>query len=154
MDILCDIDGTIADLSHRRHWIASKPKNYKAFFGSVSLDTPIKPVIETVKRLHRGGATIIFCSGRPERTRDDTITWLRTHIPCLVGQMEPHNFLSPLYMRKDHDFRADDIVKSELLDRIYADGHNPIIAFDDRQRVVNMWRARGIVCAQVAEGDF
>jgi hypothetical protein len=27
-------------------------------------------------------------------------------------------------------------------------------AFDDRQRVVDMWRRNGITCFQVAPGDF
>jgi hypothetical protein len=35
-----------------------------------------------------------------------------------------------------------------------ADGYEPIMVFDDRNQVVKMWRERGIVCAQVAEGDF
>ena len=57
-------------------------------------------------------------------------------------------------MRAEGDYRADDVVKGELLDRILADGYHPELVFDDRTRVVNMWRARGIMCAQVAEGDF
>ncbi len=27
-------------------------------------------------------------------------------------------------------------------------------SIDDRRRVVDMWRSEGLVCAQVAEGDF
>jgi hypothetical protein len=57
-------------------------------------------------------------------------------------------------MRRRGDKRADFIVKGELLDKIIADGWQPIMAFDDRNQVVQMWRARGIPCAQVAEGDF
>ena len=29
-----------------------------------------------------------------------------------------------------------------------------VMVFDDRDRVVNMWRRNGVVCAQVAPGDF
>ena len=50
--------------------------------------------------------------------------------------------------------RADDILKIELLDQIRADGFSPIMAFDDRDRVVAAWRAAGVPCAQVAPGDF
>jgi hypothetical protein len=57
-------------------------------------------------------------------------------------------------MRSDKDRRADDIVKRELLARMRADQFNPALAIDDRRRVVDMWRAEGLVCAQVAEGDF
>ena len=60
----------------------------------------------------------------------------------------------PLYMRADGDFRSDDIIKAELLAKVRADGYEPIMAFDDRNQVVRMWRANGVPCAQVAEGDF
>jgi hypothetical protein len=57
-------------------------------------------------------------------------------------------------MRDDNDRRADDIVKRELLGRMRADRFNPQLAIDDRRRVVDMWRSEGLVCAQVAEGNF
>jgi hypothetical protein len=59
-----------------------------------------------------------------------------------------------LYMRPARDSRDDGIVKSELLDRIIADGYEPWLAIDDRDRVVEMWRARGLTCLQCAPGDF
>ena len=59
-----------------------------------------------------------------------------------------------LYMRSDKDFRPDDEVKSQMLDKMIEDGFNPTMAFDDRQRVVDMWRDRGLTVAQVAPGDF
>ena len=59
-----------------------------------------------------------------------------------------------LYMRASGDYRADTIVKAELLDQIIAAGWSPIMAFEDRASVVTMWRERGIPCCQVAPGDF
>ncbi|HYI06303.1 MAG TPA: hypothetical protein VD858_15525 [Reyranella sp.] len=50
--------------------------------------------------------------------------------------------------------RADVIVKRERLARMRADGFSPELAIDDRRRVVDMWRSEGLVCAQVAEGEF
>lgn len=60
----------------------------------------------------------------------------------------------PLYMRTAGDKRPDDVVKEELLAKIRADGYEPFLVFDDRQRVVDMWRRNGIQCCQVAPGDF
>jgi hypothetical protein len=74
----------------------------------------------------------------------DTKEWLKRE----VGVSEP------LYMRDARDRRPDYIVKAELLDRLLADGYRPIMAFDDRDQVVKMWRAKGVPCAQVAEGKF
>jgi hypothetical protein len=41
-----------------------------------------------------------------------------------------------------------------MLDKIRLDGYNPTLVFDDRSRVVEMWRKNGIKCFQVAEGNF
>jgi hypothetical protein len=57
-------------------------------------------------------------------------------------------------MRKEGDHRDDDIIKLELLEQVRADGFEPIMAFDDRNRVVAAWRSAGVPCAQVAPGDF
>jgi hypothetical protein len=57
-------------------------------------------------------------------------------------------------MRPKGDYRDDGVIKFELLQKIREDGFNPTIAFDDRNRVVDMWRTNGIICAQVAPGDF
>ena len=45
-------------------------------------------------------------------------------------------------------------MKEELLAQVKADGYEPILAFEDRERVVDMWRRNGIQCCQVAPGDF
>lgn len=146
MDVIVDIDGTVADLTHRRHFIASRPKNYDAFFAAVKQDVPIQPVVDAVKALRGAGNQLIFVSGRPERTRHDTLDWLEYHARIQVDPV--------LCMRKDGDYRPDDIVKEELLAKLRQDGYDPKLAFDDRNRVVAMWRRNGIICAQVAEGDF
>jgi hypothetical protein len=79
-----------------------------------------------------------------EMERDLTVWWMGVHeIPYHA-----------LYMRSDNDYRADFIVKEELLAQLRADGYNPVMAFDDRQQVVDMWRENGLICAQVAKGDF
>jgi hypothetical protein len=57
-------------------------------------------------------------------------------------------------MRKQWDRRDDDIVKFELLEQIYEAGYEPVLVLEDRNRVVKMWRAAGLRCLQVADGDF
>lgn len=148
-----DIDGTIADLTHRLPLIQKHPKDWDTFFARVSLDLPVDHMRQLLYHLdmgqfpampeHRAG--FVYVSGRREQCRTDTISWL-----------EKHAFPKPaaLYMRANGDFRDDSIVKGELLDQLLGDGFAPILAFDDRSRVVEMWRSRGIPCAQVREGDF
>lgn len=144
MDVIFDLDGTLADLTHRRHFVAARPKNWKAFFAGVEHDAVIEPVATALRQFAAGAHRVIVCSGRPDDLREATERWLARH----------ELWHSGLYMRRAGDYRADDVVKEELLDQILVDGFAPELVFDDRDRVVKMWRRRGLVCAQVAEGDF
>lgn len=142
---LFDIDGTLADCSHRIHHIMEMPKDWDTFFSLCHLDAPIPHMIDLARQLGlRPGQEIVYVSGRSDQCRDQTLTWLAAHrLPYAA-----------LYMRKEGDHRDDDIIKIELLAQLRADGYDPIMAFDDRDRVVAAWRAAGIPCAQVAPGDF
>jgi phosphoglycolate phosphatase-like HAD superfamily hydrolase len=147
---LFDIDGTLSDPTHRLYHIQKQPKDWDAFFASAVNDPPIGHICTLAQTLiaesHCGplAVQVVFVSGRSDQVRADTEAWLLRHIGAK----------KPLYMRKARDFRPDFIVKGELLDQIIADGFEPIMAFDDRDQVVKMWRERGIPCAQVADGDF
>lgn len=147
MDVIFDIDGTLANIEHRRHWVASKPKNWPAFNAAMSADLPNIEIVWMLKSFYTSGATIIVASGRSEDDREVTKNWLDN---CAGIK----NMYKKLYMRPSNDYRPDNIIKSEILDKIYHDGFNPIIAVDDRQQVVDMWRDRGLRCLQVAPGDF
>lgn len=129
-----DIDGTIADLTHRRHYVRTKPKNWAAFNAGIMADTPIMPVVNLLKSIKSSGLSIVLCSGREGTMKDKTIDWLSNHSIPWDG----------FYIRGIKDYRNDDIIKSELLDQILEDGWNPIAVVDDRPRVVRMWRSRGL----------
>jgi len=143
-----DIDGTLADCSHRLHHIQKQPKDWDAFFDAVLDDKPIEHMANLAITLFQTH-NIAFVSGRSDVCKCDTALWLHRHILPTVT-LSPLN----LYMRKAGDHRDDDIVKIEMLAQLRADGFEPIMVFDDRKRVVDAWRAAGIPCAQVAPGDF
>lgn len=138
-----DIDGTMANGDHRVHHIKKSPKDWKTYFALCAKDEPIEPVIDLIRKLS-ATTTIVYASGRAWQCRMDTKKWLERL------RLDPTH----LYMRKEGDFRNDDILKLEFLDQIIADGFTPLMVFDDRNRVVKAWRSRGLICAQVAEGDF
>jgi phosphoglycolate phosphatase-like HAD superfamily hydrolase len=139
-----DIDGTLADVTHRLPCIQKDPKDWDAFFDACSEDKPIQYMVDLAWALAEE-SHIVFVTGRPQRSRKKTEAWLLDRLGFL-GR--------PLYMRKDGDHRPDGDVKSELLDQLVADGYEPALVFEDRSQVVRMWRDRGIPCAQVADGDF
>ena len=134
--ILCDIDGTIALRNGRSPYDYSK----------VNEDT-FDPRMNLLLSSLAEKFTIIFLSGRQgtEQCRKDTEEWLKGNL----GLSEVK-----LIMRKEGDFRPDDVVKDELF-REYIEGkYNVVCVFDDRDRVVKMWREKGILCNQVYYGDF
>lgn len=147
MDVIFDLDGTLADLTHRLHFIQKEPKDWTAFFAACPGDRVIEPVAR-IARLCSLGNRVIIASGRSDEVRAETEAWLQ--------KMWGNGFsgYTALYMRKAGDHRPDDIIKEELLDQIIADGYRPELVFDDRDRVVAMWRRRGLICAQVADGEF
>ena len=146
MLVVFDIDGTLANIEHRLDYVRSKPKNWKAFDAGIPNDKVNLPVAEVFWALDATDQhTIILASGRNERSRQATENWLRKN---------SLNAYDKLYMRKADDFRGDDIVKQEILDEIIADyGKKPDMVFDDRPRVVRMWRDNGIFVFNVYQGE-
>lgn len=141
-----DIDGTIADCSHRLHLIEGDTKDWRAFFAKCGDDAPIPHILQLVSSL-AVDSYIIFVSGRSDECRTQTLLWLRQHLGDWLAS-------SDIYMRREGDYKPDDVLKIELLAELRADGWEPIMAFDDRTRVVKAWRAAGIPCAQVVDGDY
>lgn len=140
---LFDIDGTLADCSHRIHHIQKSPKDWDTFFAACHLDEPLEHICELARLLNLE-TTVVYVSGRSDQCREQTEDWLKKN-SLWTGH---------LYMRTEGDHRDDDTIKIELLAELRADGFDPIMAFDDRDRVVAAWRSAGIPCAQVAPGDF
>lgn len=150
MIYIFDIDGTLADISHRLHFIQQKPADWKAFFKACPADKPIKEVVEIYKAL-QPEHSIKIITGRSSEIEEETSQWLGDH-----GM-----FFSDLLMREAGDHREDYVVKAELLDNLMKEHYwnqDPVklIAgiFEDRQQVVDMYRSRGLRVFQVAEGKF
>ncbi len=144
---IVDIDGTVADCSHRLHFIKDTPKDWDAFFRGCINDKPIKQVIQTIESLALT-SRIIFSTGRSDAVEYETCAWLFKHTKIPIFSV---------YMRKAGDHREDYIVKSELLDLIIKElrpGEEITGVFEDRQQVVDMYRKRGLKVFQVSDGDF
>jgi len=146
--IIFDIDGTLSDVEHRRHFVENGNNQWESFFRAIPEDEPIGPIVELARLLIRSNEkAVLLVTGRPERTRNDSVEWLLKHGLEI-------DFQSRLFMHKDGDGREDHLVKREMLDDIRKAGFEPVLVFDDRQSVVDMWRSQGIRVAQTAPGDF
>ena len=146
--IVFDLDGTLANITHRLHFVKNGAKNWDSFFKAIPDDQPIKEMVDlAVTLLKADDKPVAFATGRPERTRKDTVAWL-------LDNGIDTNFEARLFMRGDGDKRPDHIVKKIILSDMRKVGLDPVLVFDDRQSVVDMWREEGIRVAQVALGKF
>ena len=143
--IIIDLDGTLCNVSHRVHFVKESPPNWQAFFDACVDDTPNDAVVALYHMATPVNHQILFVSGRPDTHRTQTEDWLWRH--------ELGNYAA-LLMRPAGDYRPDAIVKRELYDAHIAGRYDVLFCVDDRDQVVAMWRALGLVCLQCAEGDF
>lgn len=184
MRIIFDLDGTLANLEHRLHHIQQKPKNWDRFFTECDKDERIYSVCNVFDALVADrNSQVEIWSGRSSIALDQTVKWLEGNLRlhalknhqtneqlAQVRTTFQRNFIVHadsqskgeldckhvhLRMRQQGRYIADDELKQTwLLDAIHNRRWRPDIVFDDRDRVVNMWRRNGIQCLQVAPGDF
>lgn len=141
MLVIFDLDGTLALTEHRSHFLTGPgPKDWRGFYAACDQDQPCHPIIEALKALYLQGHKIEIWSGRSDEVKDKTSAWL-------AAQNLQH---IPIRTRAAGDHRPDTVLKAEWLD----EGRTPDLVFEDRDSMVAMYRARGIVCCQVAPGAF
>lgn len=145
--IIFDLDGTLSLTDHRQHFLNRKPSpDWDGFFNAAKDDLPNVPIIELFRSLQQAGHKLLLWTGRSNAVSSDTLEWLTKY-----GVYPTH-----IRMREANDHRADVIIKKEWLDS-FLNGtpkENILFAVDDRKKVVDMWRSEGIICLQVAEGEF
>lgn len=150
--ILCDLDGTMCKIDHRLKYAKGEEKDWKKFFSLLSEDTLREDVrqqlwdrVEATGKEAGTRTKIIFVSARPETCRYDTQIWLDAHYR---GPYEA------LIMREANDKRDDTEVKSDMYKK-YLSKLNIMAVYDDRPRVIRMWRELGLAVVDVGPGiDF
>ena len=120
-------------------------KDWKNFRLATVDDTPVQWVCDIAKRYIAQGDEVAFFSARNESERKIT----EKQISQWIGDGHKGVFLRP-----DGDYRCDAEFKSELADKFIDMGGKIDLIFDDRQKVVDMWRDKGFTVVQVADGDF
>ena len=141
MIIFCDLDGTVADNSHRNGFLQSTKKDWESFYNPelIMKDKPIASSIKALRRvLEMQGLLLYFLTGRPEKTRQATIDWLKLYLSAT------HN--APVLMRPDGDYRKADVYKEEHIQRVRSMYPSKVKIFiDDDLRNVEMYQRLGIM---------
>ena len=126
-----DIDGVLADVSHRLHLVAGRRKDWDAFFSAAPADAPfaqgVALAVESAK-----DCDVVYLTGRPERCRADTLAWLTRH-----GLPD-----GELAMRSATDRRPARLSKPPLLRRL-AQGRTVAVVVDDDEQVCDAYERAG-----------
>lgn len=148
--IICDLDGTLSLFNSLRgdgsvdvrHSDAQTRSPYDA--SKCHEDTLNEPVAAVLENMYKAGYKIVFCSGREDTYREQTVRFLKKHL----------NIQYELHMRRADDLRKDNVIKAEIYDTHIAPNYNVSFVLDDRNQVVDLWRSKGLQCWQVAPGAF
>jgi len=124
-----DIDGVLADVRHRLHYLTSKPKRWDEFFDAASQDLVLPQGLQIASA---AAESLVYFSGRPERCRQLTQVWLRS------GGFPQ----APLHLRPDWDRRPARDYKPEVLARLGGPAAVSVV-YDDDERVVQRLTALG-----------
>lgn len=150
--VIFDLDGTLADITHRLHYIKGyqtgdeqNSVDWNTFNEACVNDEPKWDIIELLDVFKTNNYKIIICTGRAGTPKVMALTkqWLKIH--CIE--------YDAIYFRGEKDFRSDDVVKRGMLNDI-KNRWTILMAIDDRQRVVEMWRKEGLTCLQCQKGDY
>ncbi len=126
-----DVDGVLADVRHRLHHVDRRPKDWDAFFDAARHDPPLAEGVLLAQESAKD-CEVVYVTGRPERCRQDTLTWFADH-----GL--PQGELS---MRASNDRRPARLAKPQLLRRL-ARGRVVAVVVDDDPQVCDAYERAG-----------
>lgn len=140
--VIFDMDGTLADVSSIRHFVAGPTRDFHRFH-SESVNVPPNPdVVEAARRADEEGHHVAIVTARTADYRHHTAMWLALHgVPS-------HS----MTMRARGDTRPDYDVKSDIHRRL-SKQFDIVHAYDDNPNVVKLWREKGIPTTVVPGWD-
>src|SRR5210317_849994 len=165
--IIFDLDGTLANIDERKQKAQWKSNDdamdWDIFFDpkNIKLDKPNPPVIKCAQMFHEQGYKIVIFSGRNDRNFKETKQWLSYHnVPYDLLVCRPDKFKDESWPVADGNpatyamrFMPDEKLKKVMLDT-FVDINDVFCIFEDRKKVVDMWRDLGLTCFEVNEAIF
>ena len=142
--VVCDLDGVLSDAAWRQHLIRGGSDNdWDAFFGNCGDDPCIDEVAMLLNLLDED-LLVVLLTGRPVSVQSQTITWLKGY---------PIRW-DLLIMRDRGDYSAAKDFKAKTLEEIRRMGIEPVLAFEDDRRNVDMFRSNGVPCIYIHSGYY
>jgi acid phosphatase class B len=147
--VVFDIDGTIANLDHRLHFLpqglhadyGNQDVDWEAYHEGCDKDAPITATMTLLRIFHNvPQIQVVFFTGRNELARDKTVQWLKDH------KVDPVEFL---FMRPDYNDQPNAHLKKIWLGMVKRAGGNVMFSFDDDPSVCRMYKENGVTCFKV-----
>ena len=138
--VVVDLDGTLANVDHRRHLIRGGRRDWKAFHEACIDDAPNEWCVRLIQTLRAAGYGIELASGRSQTVEALTLQWLER---VFAGDLSG---IRLVLLRPRGSSVPDTELKREWARSF---GKKRILfAVCDRGRVVRMWREEGVTCLQ------
>lgn len=142
--VIFDLDGTLTNNDHRQHLITGPNKDWDEFTRQCVNDTPQQGIIDMLNAMANQDILPVILTGRSQVMRQETEKWLDDHnVDC-----------GDIIMRPFGNRSLDTDLKLMWLRELRDAGNEIVFAVEDRDRCVKAYRDAGIVCIQVAEGNF
>jgi hypothetical protein len=132
--VVVDIDGVVADATHRQWYLRADRRDWDGFFAACRDDPPIDATVSFLSVVD-ADVSVLLLTARPHWVAAMTADWLVRHgirWDLLVTR-------SPVqaYMRSSQ-FKRDEVTAMRAL------GFDLLLAIDDDERNVEMFRAEGL----------
>jgi hypothetical protein len=141
--VLFDIDGTIANIDHRLHYLRRENIDWTEFESQCEYDLPIPATVAMLRALSQSGKQIWLWTGRTVGVEAMTKIWLERHsIPY-------HQLL----MRPEGTFLNAASLKKRWLNDSPVPKERVICAFEDEPRIVEMLTGEGLTVFHVCRPE-
>lgn len=132
--VICDIDGTLAYSPER------SPYDYRRVLEDLP-NKNLMDILDIIKESRK--ASLFIFSGREAVCAHDTQAWVELF-------KIKYDLIA---MRKEKDMRPDEIIKEEMYNEHVKGKYNVIAVFDDRPKVIRMWKKLGLFVMDCNRGD-
>lgn len=142
--VIFDLDGVLSNATDRQHFIDKTSKrDWDNFFASCGEDPLIEDVAELLSLLDVD-LHVILLTGRPISVQKETVAWLNSY--SLRWDL--------LVMRNFGNHTHAKEFKAAAVDQMREGGIEPILAFEDDKRNVEMFKSLGIPCIYIHSGYY
>ncbi len=142
--VIVDVDGVIADASHRQWYLDGARRDWRGFFEACVDDPPIDAVIRLVA-LFDPDVVVVLLTARPYYVTDQTETWLRAN-----GVR-----WDLLVLRARADERTSSVpFKRRIVGELRQAGFDLELAIDDDINNVGMYHEEAVPAVYIHSGYY